>query len=207
MNKRFAIAGIIAFAFLLFNVSSSHADTISVTQPGATDGFGSTYMLSANCTGSVCNVTLTIDSTNATNPDISAVDFKIGSSDTFSGTVAAPNGTWNTSSGSLGNGGCGNNSGGFICSQAASTSSFAATGGILTWSWTGVDVTGDLTINHVGYKYDNGAGTLNGMIVSDSTFGNGGGGGGTSVPEPGVLQLLGVGLVGLGVMRRRFLNF
>jgi len=204
MNKRFAIPGIIAFAFLLLNVSSSNADTISVTQPGATDGFGSTYMLSANCTGSLCNVTLTIDSTNATNPDISAVDFKIGSSDTFNGTVVPPNGTWNTSSGSLGNGGCGNNSGGFICSQAASTSSFAATGGILTWSWTGVDVSGDLTINHVGYKYDNGTGTLNGMIVSDSTFGNGGG---TSVPEPGVLQLLGVGLVGLGVMRRRLLNF
>ena len=204
MNKRFAIPGIIAFAFLLLNVSSSNADTISVTQPGATDGFGSTYMLSANCTGSLCNVTLTIDSTNATNPDISAVDFKIGSSDTFNGTVVPPNGTWNTSSGSLGNGGCGNNSGGFICSQAASTSSFAATGGILTWSWTGVDVSGDLTINHVGYKYDNGTGTLNGMIVSDSTFGNGGG---TSVPEPGVLQLLGVGLVGLGVMRRRMLNF
>jgi hypothetical protein len=205
MNKRFVIPGIIALAVLLLNVSSSHADTISVTQPGATDGFGSTYMLSANCTGSVCNVTLTIDSTHATNPDISAVDFKIGSSDTFSGTVAAPSGTWNTSSGSLGNGGCGNNSGGFICSQAASTSSFAATGGILTWSWTGVDVTGDLTINHVGYKYDNGTGTLNGMIVSDSTFG--GGGGGTSVPEPGVLQLLGVGLVGLGIMRRRLVSF
>ena len=204
MNKRFAIPGIIAFAFLLLNVSSSNADTISVTQPGATDGFGSTYMLSANCTGSLCNVTLTIDSTNATNPDISAVDFKIGSSDTFGGTVVPPNGTWNTSSGSLGNGGCGNNSGGFICSQAASTSSFAATGGILTWSWTGVDVSGDLTINHVGYKYDNGTGTLNGMIVSDSTFGSGGG---TSVPEPGVLQPLGAGLVGLGIMRRRLLNF
>jgi hypothetical protein len=69
---------------------------------------------------------------------------------------------------------------------------------------TGVDVTGDLTINHIRYKCDNGTGTLNGMIVSDSTFG---GGGGTSVPEPGVLQLLGVGLVGLGIMRRRFLNF
>ena len=93
MNKRFAITGIIAFAFLLLNVSPSLADTISVTQPGATDGFGSTYMLSANCTGSVCNVTLTIDSTKATNPDISAVDFKIGSSDTLSGTVVPPNGT------------------------------------------------------------------------------------------------------------------
>lgn len=93
MNKRFAIAGIIAFAFLLLNLSPSNADTISVTQPGATDGFGSTYMLSANCAGSVCNVTLTIDSTGATKPDISAVDFKIGSSDTFSGTVIAPN--WN----------------------------------------------------------------------------------------------------------------
>jgi hypothetical protein len=89
--ERFAIAGIIALAVLLLNVSSSHGDTISVTQPGATDGFGSTYMLSANCTGSVCNVTLIIDSTHATNPDISAVDFKIGSSDPFSGT-AAPNG-------------------------------------------------------------------------------------------------------------------
>ena len=47
--------------------------------------------------------------------------------------------------------------------------------------------------------------TLNGMIVSDSTFGSGGGGGGTSVPEQDALQLLGVGLAGLGVMRRRLL--
>ena len=81
---------------------------------------------------------------------------------------------------------------------------FAATGGILTWSLKGGDVTGGLTINHDRCKYDTGTGTLNGMIVSDSTFG---GGEGTSVPKPGVLQLLGVGLVGLGIMRRRFLNF
>jgi hypothetical protein len=202
MNNRFILGSLIAFAVLFLVVSPSYADTITATQPGADDGFGSTYTLTANCTGSVCDVTLAIQSSGATNPDISAVDFKIGSSDTFGGTVVAPNGTWNTSSGSLGNNGCGNNSGGFICSQAASTASFAATGGLLTWSWTGVNVTGDLTINHVGYKYDNATGTLNGMIVSDSTFG-----GGTSVPEPGVLQLLGVGLVGLGVMRRRLFTF
>ena len=68
-----------------------------------------------------------------------------------------------------------------------------------TWSWTGVVVTGDVVLGHVGYKYNNATGTLNGHIVSDSTFG----GGGSTVPEPGVLQLLGVGLVGLGVARRR----
>jgi hypothetical protein len=195
MRKRLVVAGLIAVAVLILNVSTSYADTISVTQPGATDGFGSTYMLTANCTGSVCDVTLAIQTSGATNPDISAVDFKIGSSDTFGGTVAAPNGTWNTVSGSLGNNGCGNNSGGFICSQAASTADFAATGGLLTWSWTGVNVSGDVTINHVGYKYDNGTGTLNGMIVSDSTFG------GTSVPEPGSLSLLGVGLLGLAALK------
>lgn len=199
MKKMFVVAGLIAAAVLFLSVSPSYADTITATQPGADDGFGSTYVLSANCTGSTCDVTLTIHSSGATEPDISAVDFKIGSSDAFGGTVAAPNGTWNTKSGSLGNGGCGNNSGGFICSEAASTGSFAATGGDLTWSWTGVVVTGDVVLGHVGYKYNNATGTLNGHIVSDSTFG----GGGSTVPEPGVLQLLGVGLVGLGVARRR----
>ncbi len=201
MKKRFVVAGLIAFAVLLLSVSPSYADTITATQPGTDDGFGSTYLLSADCTGSVCNVTLTITTTGATQPDISAVDFKIGSSDTFAGTVAAPNGTWTTTSTSLSNSGCGGNSGGFICSQADSTSSFASTGGILTWTWTGVNVTGDLTINHVGYKYNNAEGTLNGFIVSDSTFGT------TNVPEPGVLQLLGVGLVGLGIVRRRLFTF
>jgi PEP-CTERM motif len=204
MNKRFAMAGLIAFAVLLLNVSTSYADTITATQPGADDGFGSTYVLSANCTGSVCDVTLTIHSSGANQPDISAVDFKIGSKDAFAGSVAPPNGTWNTSSGPISNGGCGGNGAGFVCSQAASTASFAATGGDLTWSWTGVTVSGDVVLGHVGYKYDNATGSLNGHIVSDSSFG---GGGGSSVPEPGVLQLLGVGLVGLGVMRRRLLTF
>jgi len=197
------VAGLIAVAVLFLSVSPSYADTITATQPGADDGFGSTYVLSANCTGSVCDVTLTIHSSGANQPDISAVDFKIGSKDAFAGTVSAPNGTWTSTSGSLSNGGCGGNGGGFVCSQAASTASFAATGGDLTWSWTGVTVSGDVVLGHVGYKYDNATGTLNGHIVSDSTFG---GGGGSSVPEPGVLQLLGVGLVGLGVARRRFLG-
>ena len=203
MKNRFILGSLIAFAVLFLVVSPSYADTITATQPGADDGFGSTYVLSANCTGSTCDVTLTIHSSGATDTNISAVDFKIGSKDAFGGTVAAPNGTWNTISGSLSNGGCGGNAGGFVCSEAASTASFAATGGDLTWSWTGVTVTGDVVLGHVGYKYNNAAGTLNGHIVSDSSFG----GGGSSVPEPGVLQLLGVGLVGLGVMRRRLLSF
>jgi len=63
-----------------------------------------------------------------------------------------------------------------------------------TWNWTGVQVTGDLSIGHVGYKYETSDTMGNGLIVSDDYP--------RKVPEPHTLSLLAIGLLGLVVCRK-----
>ena len=111
--------------------------------------------LTAVCTSNLCNVTLSIDTTSvgASYADVSNVDFKIGTTDSLTGTLTAPTSNWSTVTSSLSSGGrLGGNHDGQICSSASGD--FADTGGKLTWMWTNVRVTGDLTIGYVGYKYD-----------------------------------------------------
>ena len=182
-------------AFLLGG-STVLADTISVTN--SNDGFGSSYTLTADCTGNLCNVTLQINASKAAYTDISNVDFKIGTTDTLTGTgsLTAPTADWSTVTSSLSSGGCkGSNSDGQICSTA--TGDFADTaGGMLTWTWTGVQVTGDLAIGHVGYKYDTSDTLGEGLIVSNDYPTN------VTVPEPDTLGLLTIGILGLVVVRK-----
>ena len=192
--------GVLVFLFvlaglLLLTGPPAYADVFT-----GSDGFGSTFTLTSNCGASNdCAVTLAINTAgvSASLTDISAVAFKIGSTDTFGGILTPPNGTWNTSNDSLSNGGCGSNGDNQICSEAATTSDYAATGGILplTWTWTDVQVDQDV-INHVGYKYNNAGGTLNGHIVSidDSNT--------TPMPEPTSLSLLFLGLMGAAGLTR-----
>ena len=59
-------------------------------------------------------------------------------------------------------------------------------------------VTGDLTIGHVGYKYDTSDTLGKGLLVSDDYT--------TSVPEPEALSLLAIGLFGLAVGRKFLLD-
>ena len=182
-------------AFLLGS-SPVFADTISVSNPN--DGFGSSYTLTAVCSGNACDVTLKIDtsSVGAAYTDISNVDFKIGTTDTLAGTLSAPTAGWSTITSSLSSGGCkGSNSDGQLCSSA--TGDFADTGGTLTWTWTDVQVTGDLTIGHVGYKYDTSDTLGEGLIVSNDYRTNV-----TNVPEPNTLGLLTIGILGLVVVRK-----
>jgi PEP-CTERM motif len=193
MTKPLGLGSLLLLAgALLLCGAPTLADSISVSN--ANDGFGSSYTLTANCTGNVCDVTLSIDTTGATNTDISNVAFKIGTTDLLTGTLTAPTAdSWSTITSSLSSGGClGGNSDGQICSSA--TGDFADTGGTLTWTWTNVQVTGDLTIGHVGYKYDTSDTLGKGLIVSDNYP--------TSVPEPSALSLLAIGLLGLAAIRK-----
>ncbi len=192
--KRFGLGSLLLLAgALLLDGAPVFADTISVSNTN--DGFGSSYKLTALCSGNLCDVTLSIDTTSAEYSDISNVAFKIGSADSLTGTLGAPTAGWLTTASSLNSSkSClGMNSDGQICSYA--TVDFADTSGMLQWKWTGVQVTGDLSIGHVGYKYETSDTMGNGLIVSDDYPTR-------SVPEPHTLGLLAIGLLALVVCRK-----
>lgn len=213
MLRRLVLPSLIVLAgALLLSGRPAFADTIaSVTNPN--DGFGSSYTLSENCNASnVCTVTLSINTSGASLPFIDAVAFKIGTTDTFTGTLTAPGpSTWTVTNGSLNSGGgtCGTNSNGQSCTFASSPSTGAATGGTLVWTWTGVQV--DATnIAHVGYQYNaGGTGPYKGKIVScdynngSSTNCNNVPGTPPSVSEPFSFSIMLVGLVAVRLTRRR----
>ena len=191
--KRFGLRSLLLLTgALLLSCAPVFADSLSVSN--SNDGFGSSYTLTALCSGNLCDVTLSLDTTNAEYSDISNVAFKIGSADSLTGTLTPPTSDpWSTTLSSLSNNGCGGkNSDGQLCSYA--TGDFADTGGILTWTWTDVQVTGGLSIGHVGYKYETSDTMGNGLIVSDDYT--------REVTEPHTLSLLALGLLALVACRK-----
>lgn len=214
MSKEFRFCSLVfLIALFLLGSKPANADT-SVSNPN--DGFGGSYTLSVtNCGGGGCTVTLTINTTALTNPTqeayIDAVAFKLGNGETFTGSLTGPAGaTWTTSTTSLNSGKSGpcmsTNGDVQTCSAAGSPLTGVATGGILTWTWTGI-VAADTNISHVGYQYNNGTATmasqLNGLIVSCGYGANGSTTCATPVSEPGNLALMGFGMVGLAALLRR----
>ena len=219
--KRFRFGSLLFLTVLLLLGSKpANADT-TVSNPN--DGFGGSYSLTVtNCGGSGCTVTLTIDTTALTNSSqeayIDAVAFKLGNGATFTGSLSGPAGaTWFTSTTSLNSGNTGpcmsTNGDVQTCSAAGTPIIGVATGGTLTWTWTGI-VAADTNISHVGYQYNDGTATtasqLNGLIVSCGYTANGSTScaGGTqppppSVSEPGSLAMMGIGMVGLAALLRR----
>lgn len=166
------------------------------------DCFGSTYSLVIDDGGTAdtnYHAILTVNTTQYSGPGthISAVDFKVGNSVSSATLTSAPGdaANWFTvfNNGQAGQE-CSGSGQGFVTSCDQAPSNLAPVGGMLTWEW---DFTSssDITFGHLGVKYDNAAGNLQGQIISIST-----------VPEPSATVLLGVALfvlAGLGGWRYR----
>ncbi len=147
----------------------------------------------------------TTDYTGAATNWIAAVAIK-PASDATGSLIGNPSGTWNYLAGGLNNGACNGNGAGFMC---ASTPGMTALTDGSTYEWV-FDVTSpgtkwDLAAlgSHVKVDYVNDSDCANGCNTSaDITLQNGGGPP-QEIPEPQTLGLLGLGLLGLALIRRR----
>jgi hypothetical protein len=95
MMKRLTLGGMILLAGALFlSCAPVFADSISASNTN--DGFGSSYILTAVCTGNLRTVTLSIDTTwvGVSYADVSNVDFKIGTTESLTGTLTDPTANW-----------------------------------------------------------------------------------------------------------------
>ena len=184
------------------------ADTIVIG--GCSGCFGLTYTLTVDPgSGGTYKASLNISGTYEGNPHaqyISAVNFKVASDVASPTLTGAPGGVagWQTFESNINNAGCAGSGNGFVCSQDPATVSLAplkAGGGYVpindTWSWTFVpagEIFPGLLGAHIGAKFNNAAGDLNGLIVSETYY---------PVPEPATLVLVGGALVFVGARLRR----
>lgn len=196
---------------------------------GSGDCYGATYSLVVNDRGDSDastfsgTVTIAIGTYTGSMTYIGAVDFKPGNV-TGSSLTAAPGSLadWQTSfAGGQAAGNCLNGVGGFLCSydKGLNTNAPTTNNATYTWSW---DFTlgGAYTFGHYGVNYTvaNDSCSNRGVTTDDcksdgqnlSIDAGGivvppppGGGRGNEVPEPSTFILLGAGLIGLSVLRRR----
>ncbi len=195
-----------AFALVMVN---AHADPIGGSSPCGSC-FGSEITLDYSIVSSTnLLITLTIDTSSYTGPLtdwISAVAIKPASqvaAASLSSTTAP--GTWTFMLGGLANGNCTGSGSGFMCAEDGTS---AVTDGS-SYQWV-FDVTVasankwllDTLGASVKVNYDNTTNCENGCLTSEGITLQPGGPP-LEVPEPQTLALVGLGLLGMAVARRR----
>src|SRR6266436_3309041 len=159
---------------------------------------GATYSFDITSTSATLKITIN-GGLNSTNDNLTAVDLGFTNSNNIitpvSFTTSAA-GTWTPTTGSLSSGGtCGVNNGAFVCASVLPLSAVLLTSGetlTFTWNYTLSNPNGifDTADFQIGAEYGPNSGNFQGLIVSET--------GATSVPEPGSLAMLGIGLLAIG---------
>jgi hypothetical protein len=169
---------------------------------------GTVYTLEvSNIVGNTADVTFTADTSGfVQNPSklvgfIQAVNWSLGSGATIlSATLDAAPGSellWQTAFGNLNNGACNfNPTSPKVCSQDAPSVTEAVLGGTLVWEYSitfGGVIDPDLLGAHIGAKYNNAAGSVNGILTSLEV----------PIPEPRAALAFGCGLLVVAAAIRR----